>query len=919
MRSVSCLFLRRRALLKATIALLTGLVTALTTISAAHRQASATGGPTSLNSQLLSSKVTGAERCVFCHQSEVDGYSRSAMAHALRRANTTEPSGEVSLPNARITAVTDASGYHQQLSGSGESEIYTIEYVVGSGNHASGYLINLAGHLFQSPIAWYKSRNAYDLAPGYENLVNPDFTRPVGEACVFCHSGTSLHVPNTLNQFRQPPFAAEAITCERCHGPVERHLADPRAGTIVNPAKLPPAARDSTCEQCHLFGVARVPNPGTQFSDFLPGQPLEQSFSVYHNALPPGASAGTFKVISHVEQLALSKCARSSNQQLWCGTCHDPHNKPTEAAAYYREKCLTCHASAFAATTATDTSNHLPASHPPKNSDCISCHMPRRDAKDGGHSAFTDHRIQRRPQPESELPASTDIAAWREPSPNLRERNLGIAHIDAGVGRRSQNMIIQGYRELAEVQDQFKTDPELFSWIGQALLLGRQSREAEIAFERAAQLAPTSPVNEGNAASAYAQAGDLDAARVHLERAVAIDPLYVPAAIPLVRLYRRQGKTSEADALSAKIEALTHPPTTPEKPASNAPPVTPEPAEQVFKNIQVLKGTPKDQLFPAMSFLASSLGVNCTFCHVEGHFDKDDKKPKQTARAMMRMTLALNKANFDSRRDVTCYSCHRGAQHPADIPSVANETASTGPSGSTRPTTNSTSTTPNAAPPLPTNLPTISEIIDRYVSALGGAAAIEQIASLGAKGTITNSFGSMPLEIYTVAPDKQAFIRHLPNGDATTIVNGLAGWFTMRGRPANSLRGSELDAARFDADIHFPIHLRDLFPELRREYPESVNGRAAWLLIGERAGFPPVKLYFDKESGLLVRQIRYANSVLGQLPTQIDYSDFRTVNNVQLAFRTTISQPNSRETIQLTEIQQNIPIAPAVFPLPGTN
>ena len=255
---------------------------ALITLSARSPQS-----PASNATRLSSSRVTGSERCVFCHQSEVEGYSRSAMAHALRRANTTEPSGEVTLANGRITAGTDANGYQQSLSASGESETYKVEYVVGSGNHASGYLIDLHGHLFHSPIAWYRSRSAYALAPGYENMPNPDFTRPVSEGCVLCHSGTALHVPSTLNTFRDPPFAAEAITCERCHGPVERHLADPRAGTIINPAKLAPAARDSTCEQCHLFGVARVPNPGKQFSD-LAGQPLEQTFTIYHNALPPG-------------------------------------------------------------------------------------------------------------------------------------------------------------------------------------------------------------------------------------------------------------------------------------------------------------------------------------------------------------------------------------------------------------------------------------------------------------------------------------------------------------------------------------------------------------------------------------------------------------------------------------------------------
>ena len=69
---------------------------------------------------------------------------------------------------------------------------------------------------------------------------------------------------------------------------------------------------------------------------------------------------------------------------------------------------------------------------------------------------------------------------------------------------------------------------------------------------------------------------------------------------------------------------------------------TPKMAEEQFKNIQVLKGIPADQLIPTMQFVAASLNVECTFCHVEHQFDKDDKKPKQIARKMMQMEMAIN-------------------------------------------------------------------------------------------------------------------------------------------------------------------------------------------------------------------------------------------------------------------------------------
>ena len=339
----------------------------------------------------------GANRCKVCHAAEVEGYARSAMAHALRRAGQ-ETSGTVTTPNGKITMYSSPTGSWQRLETAGDTNKYHIDYVIGSGNHASGYLIDIAGHLFQSPIAFYKSRNAYDLAPGYEKMQDPDFTRPVAEGCVFCHAGSAIHVSGTDNVYRSPVFPAEGITCERCHGPTGKHLADPRAGRIVNPAKLEPGARDSVCEQCHLMGVARVLNPGKEFRDFQPGQRLEGTFTTYHDVLPPGTPAGTFKVISHVEQLAMSTCARNSQGRLWCGTCHDPHNKPAQPAQYYRSRCLTCHTARF------------PAEHPGTDSNCIGCHMPRRDAQDGGHTAFTDHRIQRRPEDQANHPPDGDIA-----------------------------------------------------------------------------------------------------------------------------------------------------------------------------------------------------------------------------------------------------------------------------------------------------------------------------------------------------------------------------------------------------------------------------------------------------------------------------------------------------------------------------
>jgi photosynthetic reaction center cytochrome c subunit len=834
----------------------------------------------SVPQQSQASEPTGADRCLFCHPTEVEGFSRSAMAHALRRA-AQEPDGIVSAHGSTITMHNANEGFYQRWENAGDQREYRVDYVIGSGEHASGYLIDIGGHLFQSPVAYYKSRGAYDLAPGYEDQPDPDFTRPISEECLLCHSGRALHIPGTLNQYRSPAFAAESITCERCHGPAEKHLADPRAGTIINPSRLETAARDSVCEQCHLFGVARVPNPGKKISDFVPGMPLEETFTIYRNVMPAGTPAGDFKVISHVEQLALSSCVRNSGGRLWCATCHNPHEKLAKNVEYYRSRCLSCHTSNFE------------GSHPAKDSDCLTCHMPRRDAKDGGHTVFTDHRIQRTPDVPVDLPPNSGIAAWREPSPDLQKRNLGIAYIDVGMQRHSGPFIIQGYRNLAEVQGQFSNDPELFKWIGEALLLGKQNADAELAFEHALQLDPNSAQSLASAAAPYVQEGNDALAVSYLERAIALDPLFLPAASTLLDLYKKEGKSVEAAELSAKINAAMAERPTPPAPKSR-------PAEEIFKNIQVQKGTAADQVIPSMQFISSALGVECTFCHVDGHFEKDDKKPKLRAREMMRMTFALNNGSFEGRREITCYSCHRGVAQPVATPTV-DALSSSERSAST--------------PDLAVALPTSDQLLDRYVDALGGAASMRKITSRVERGTIEVSGKSVAVEMFIQSPGKWALVRSLPQGKSINAFDGQTGWVSMAGRTAREMARAEIEAVRMDANLQFPLQIRDAFPELRVGYSEQIGERHAYVLFG-RKGEQSAKLYFDQASGLLLRIVRYSDAPLGINPSQVDYADYREVDGVQVPFQLTLYEPGSASTIHLQEVLQNVAIDEAIFAKP---
>jgi Cytochrome c554 and c-prime len=483
-----------------------------------------------------------ADACVRCHREQVNGFARSKMSHSMRLP-ANEPEGTVTAPQATLRMYSNKDGTWQALETSGHTETYRIDYVIGSGTHATGYIISLANHLFQSPVAYYPRRTAYGLAPGYEKETDPDFTRPVKPGCLFCHAGAFTAVSGTINQYSSPPFQHLTIGCSRCHGPASAHLARPLPSNIVNPAGLDPASRDSVCEQCHLKGVTRVLNPGKEFTDFVAGQPLEKTFTTYIYSMPNGEQP-PFRVISHSEQLALSRCKRVTGSGMWCGTCHDPHNEPTNIVSFYRSKCLGCHAQ-----------THFAANHPARSSNCIGCHMPKREANDGGHTVFTDHRIQRRPdhKPDGD---PTGIVPWREPPAELAKRNLGIGQIQAGTEAGSGTEIVSGYRTLTEIQHQFPNDCEMYESMGNALSMGRQFSEAAIAFEIAARCDPASTFVQASLGSVYAASGRDDIARSHFERALDLDSMNLNAAEQLISLYEKDGETAKADALRNKISGV---------------------------------------------------------------------------------------------------------------------------------------------------------------------------------------------------------------------------------------------------------------------------------------------------------------------------------------------------------------------------
>ncbi|MGB2638528.1 MAG: c-type cytochrome [Candidatus Acidiferrum sp.] len=343
------------------------------------------------------------------------------------------------------------------------------------------------------------------------------------------------------------------------------------------------------------------------------------------------------------------------------------------------------------------------------------------------------------------------------------------------------------------------------------------------------------------------------------------------------------------------------------KAQSPAAPAAPKLAGDVFKNLKVLQDFPADEIFPSMQFITASLGVECEFCHVrEGQkmeFEKDDKKTKLTARKMMKMMFAINKDNFEDHRVVTCYSCHRGAADPVGIPIISDEPATAeaehpGMPGETKPV-----------------LPPADQLLDKYLAAVGGESALMKVTSRVEKGNITAMGHQLPIEVYAKAPDKRLSIMHFPNSDSITAFDGTTGWLSNNGH-FHMMSASDNAAERIDADLHFAADVKSLFKKFTVAPGEKIDGHDTYLVIGRNEGEPPLRLYFDQQSGLLLRLVRYENTALGLNPTQFDYADYRDEGGVKIPFRWTLARPGNRFTIQVDQVQQNVPVDDAKFAPP---
>ena len=338
-------------------------------------------------------------------------------------------------------------------------------------------------------------------------------------------------------------------------------------------------------------------------------------------------------------------------------------------------------------------------------------------------------------------------------------------------------------------------------------------------------------------------------------------------------------------------------------------------SDQVHTNLKLLKGIPEDEFLDTMGFFSAALGVPCEFCHGAdsiGNWERfaDETPMKETARKMIAMVNEINARNFGGLRMLTCYSCHNGNERPKLIPTL---------DGIYDPP-------PPAQPDVITRgpaSPTADQILDKYLEAIGGAQRLAALTSFVAKGTYqeVGELDTHPVEIYAQAPARLARVVRAAAGVSTTVCDGNAAWiaapYEEEPTPLIPLSGGELEGLKLDAQMNFPAQLKRLLAGWRVGYPYEIGETETQVVQGFTVTGSPVKLYFDKQSGLLVRQVRYTSTAVGSLPTQIDYSDYREVAGVKMPFRVMTSWADGRTLTELTDVQPNVPIDAARFAQPA--
>jgi hypothetical protein len=484
----------------------------------------------------------GDTACVGCHPKAAEDYRQHPMGRSLapvREASVTkgdEGAGRTLFESQGLQyAIEHRDGhvFHQEMRRDASGRIVTrskaeVQFAVGSGRQGTSYLIEHDGFLFQSPLTWYSRKQRWDLSPGFE-VFNSHFDRPIQPNCLYCHANRVEPIAGPINRYRPPIFQGHAIGCERCHGPGELHVQSPtmvngKDMTIVNPADLPTALRDDVCAQCHLAGESRVLRMGRRNEDYRPGLPFHGFWTVF--VQPPDLADNRF--VGQVEQMHESHCFRASRGRLGCISCHDPHHFPTpaEKVAYYRDRCLVCHAEQGCGLPASDRLERS------RDNDCAACHMPKASSFDIPHAASADHRIRRdaglgnpfMARPERTGQDRRHLVVFHSELMDAEER--AAVERDRGVALCRDGA--QGARVALPLLDAALSarSDDVTAWQCKGCALGGLGRndEALAAFQKALNMEPGRESALVDAARLTAKMNRREDAAAYWKRAIAVNP-----------------------------------------------------------------------------------------------------------------------------------------------------------------------------------------------------------------------------------------------------------------------------------------------------------------------------------------------------------------------------------------------------------
>lgn len=325
-------------------------------------------------------------------------------------------------------------------------------------------------------------------------------------------------------------------------------------------------------------------------------------------------------------------------------------------------------------------------------------------------------------------------------------------------------------------------------------------------------------------------------------------------------------------------------------------------AGQYYKNIKVLNDIPASDLLPGMRYITTALGVKCDYCHVKP-FDKDAKPEKETARKMMTMLFAINKNNFDGRSEVSCYTCHQGNHQPMAVPLLPAEAAAP---QFIRPAPGATSQA----------LPSADAVLDKYAQAIGSEDALSKVTSREIQLQENDSDGkTYAIEAHEKAPNQMYEVTTLPQGSITAGFNGSRAWVAS----VQGTHDAEPDDAiifRREAAVN-PVAALKGYTDKRVRGQAKIGDETTYVMQAKAPDGIIELLFFDEQSGLLVRRTIRDRTIFGSLPIEADYADYKPVDGVNIPYKTTWSRAGESSSYVIKDVKNNVPVDDSKFEPPA--